>query len=126
MDTSIDDAEGVLPAVLKFRQFLQDQSSGVSRTAGRAPKGTATPGAKAKGAGGLPKARLTFTPSGTPMSSQASRASSTKGSGGRGSMSSKKRPNRQIGSDDEDAEGWVEAASAPSSQASSSAGKRRK
>jgi len=124
MDTSIEDAEFTLPAILKFRQFLQDQTSGMVAPARGRAKGASTP--KAKGTGGLPKARLTFTP--TQMSSQGSiagsvgAASSSKGSG-RGSAASKRK---YVGSDDEDAEGWVEAPSRGSSQASSADGKRRK
>ena len=63
-------------------------------------KAAATPAARIKApAGGVPRARLTFTPSGTPMSSQ---AGSSAGKGSAKVVSSSKRSRgRTVGSEDE-------------------------
>ena len=64
IETDADDAEGTLVAVVRFRKLLHDQSTGNMRQGPGRPKAAATPANKAKAAAGLPKARLTFTPSG--------------------------------------------------------------
>ncbi len=98
LDTIIEDASPLVANILKFRQFLLDRSVGNAVGPGR-PRAVATPNKKA----GLPKARLTFTPSGTPMSSQASGGGSSSKSSSKGS--SAKRKTRVLGSEDEDEDG---------------------
>ena len=100
LDTIIEDASPLVANILKFRQFLLDRSVGNAVGPGR-PRAVATPTANKKA--GLPKARLTFTPSGTPMSSQASGGGSSSKSGSKGS--SAKRKTRVLGSEDEDEDG---------------------
>ena len=62
IDTDEDEAEGTLPAILRFRKHLQGASTGIVVKGPGRPKGAATPGTKTKG--GMPKAQLAFTPSG--------------------------------------------------------------
>ena len=100
LDTIIEDASPLVANILKFRQFLLDRSVGNAVGPGR-PRAVATPTANKKA--GLPKARLTFTPSGTPMSSQASGGGSSSKSGSKGS--SARRKTRVLGSEDEDEDG---------------------
>ena len=116
---SYDDGErSTLQVLIKFRKFLEDSSKGVTQGPAR-PRGAATPAARGKAA--LPKARLTFTPSGTPASSQASGGKASS----RGSSSAKRKV-RALGSDDEDEDGWVGAPSRGTSIASSSEKRIRK
>ena len=110
----IDDDDDKVKTLRDFRQSVSAQSQG--KTFAPPAQKKATPAAKAK-AGNIPRARLTFTPSGTPAASQGS--GSKRGSSG-------KRKSRPVGSDDEDEEGWVAAPSRGSSSVVVGSGGKRK
>jgi hypothetical protein len=46
LDTPIDEAEGTLPSILKFRQYLHDRSVGNQVAGPGRPRGAATPAAR--------------------------------------------------------------------------------